>query len=225
MFMIHGAPMKFLPATTLIAFLVAGAAHAATLTGTFSFTVYNYDSAGDRANAFASSAVLANIGARQNLISDSFTYTGALSFGTTGPNTTTIGQWLATGGGTVSGLDSTVANRQLSNGGYRATSFFVVTAQFAQGFDATITHDDGISVFDDGTQLATFAQPTTVRTTIANGFDGGAWSLFYVAANGNPSILRVTGDDLPTPVPVPAALPLMLAGLGALSLLRRRKPA
>ncbi|MCU0906023.1 MAG: VPLPA-CTERM sorting domain-containing protein [Rhodobacteraceae bacterium] len=216
--------MKLLSVAALIATLVTGAAQAATLTGTFGITVYNYNSDGNAANAHASSAVLANIATRTNVISDSFTYTGALNFAVTAAQDapTTIGQWLATAGGTVSGLDSTVANRQLSLSGYRATSFFVITAAFANGFNATIRHDDGISVFDDGAQIATFAQPTTARTTIANGFDGGAWSLFYVAANGNPSILQVEADQQPTPVPVPAALPLLAAGLGALAFFRRR---
>ncbi len=212
--------MKFLSLAALAATLVTGVAQAATLTGTFTITAYNYDSAGNSANAYASSAVLADIGSRTNVISDTFTYSGALFFGT--PAQQTIGAWLGTGGGTVSGLDAAVANRQLSGGGYRSTSFFVITATFADGFNATIRHDDGISVFDDGTQIATFARPTTARTTVANGFDGGQWSIFYVAANGNPSILEVDVDRQPSPVPVPAAMPLLLAGLGGLALVRRR---
>lgn len=212
--------MKFLSIAALVAGLAGGAAHAATLTGTFNITAYNYDSLGNDANSYASSGVLANIGARANVISDTFTYTGALSFGT--PAQQTVGTWLGTGGGTVSGLDTALAGRTLSSSGYRSTTFFVITAAFATGFNATINHDDGVSVFDDGAQIATYAQPTTERTTIANGFNGGAWSLFYVAANGNPSILRVNADVQPTPVPVPAALPLLAVGLGALSVLRRR---
>jgi hypothetical protein len=212
--------MKFLSVAALIATLVAGAAQAATLTGTFNITAYNYDSQGNNANSYASAAVLSTIGSRANLVSDSFTYTGALSFGT--PAQQTVGAWLGTGGGTVTGLDATLAGRQLSSGHYRSTTFFVITAAFVDGFNATITHDDGISVFDDGVAIRTRPAPTTAVNTVANGFNGGAWSLYYVAANGNPSILVVDADRQPTPVPVPAALPLLAAGLGAFAFFRRR---
>ena len=200
----------------------ASAADAATLNGTFTIDIYQTTNA----TTAESRAEKSNIGPGNFL--DTITYEGDLDFGTfDGSDATTIAGWLATGGGSVIGLDAIVGALQLSKpsigSGTATATFFDIYGLFASGFDSIVRHDDGVSVFDGGTVIAASAAPTTVKNTAANGFDGGTWNLLYVATNGDPSVLRVTGEDLPTTViPVPAGLPLLLTALGGFALFRRR---
>ncbi|WP_425038560.1 VPLPA-CTERM sorting domain-containing protein [Primorskyibacter sp. S187A] len=213
-------------ASALCAFAMP--AVAATLSGTFSVDIYqrtNATSAEARADA-------ANLLAADTVFLETITYTGQIDFGTRNmDDSTTIEDWLNTGvGGSFTPLSSTTAALQLSRPNIRQGSatvtFFDFTATFLSGFDSVIRHDDGITAYDDGVAYATRANPTSVVNTNATGFDGGDWRLLYAATNGDPSILKVTGSDLPdpfiAPVPLPAGLPLLLAGLGGLALLRRR---
>ncbi|MBT8460225.1 MAG: VPLPA-CTERM sorting domain-containing protein, partial [Boseongicola sp.] len=86
--------------------------------------------------------------------------------------------------------------------------------------DFVIDHDDGIAVGDDGVRIGRNDGPTVERTTKVFGFDGGEFSLLYVATNGDPSVLRVNGDL--APIPLPATLPLLLVGMGGLAMMRRK---
>jgi len=212
----------YLASGALALALSAGAASAATLSGTFTINIYQ----STMVDAAQSAATLANVAASTFL--DSIVYNGDLDFATSAGNSTTIGSWLATGvGGTVFGLNPLVAALQQSKAdigaGTATTTFYDIVGVFTSGFNSMISHDDGISVFDDGVLFATSAAPTSVITTAANGFDGGTWRLIYAATNSDPSVLKVTGNNLPTPVPVPAAGLLLLGALGGLAFWRRRK--
>ncbi len=219
---------KSLSTTVVVAFALAAPAAAATLNGTFDISIYQRDNT----NATQAAATQANLIAATAF--ETITYTGDLSFGTflnSGPteDDTTIGSWLASGGGIVSGLSLLTAGRQLSTDDINTTpatartTYFDIVGIFSQGFDSVIAHDDGISVFDDGSEIANSQAPTNVRNTNVGGFNGGQFRIIYAATNGDPSVLRVTGDNLPSTVPVPAALPLLLVGLGGFAALRRRR--
>lgn len=245
--------------------LLAGAASAATISGSWTVTAVNVVGT-DKENSKATYANLEN--AFNNAVNgvtghsyDVFGYQGKLSFGTfDGSDSTTISDWLGTGEmGTVDGLDADFGALQLSkpdiiNGDATTTFFYFYDDGFESGplddddfqqlaFAASaplsqspnigalpsceadsggsysagtlsITHDDGMFVCGAGG----FAGPNSKRTTVLD-YGGGYFDMIYVATNGDPSILNV---DL-EPVPLPAGLPLLLAGLGGFALLRRRQ--
>lgn len=210
---------SLLSAAAMAAALVTSA-DASTLRGIFDIDIYHRTNV-NRAQSHA---------APENLTGyvDTIRYNGDLSFATRAGSRSTIGSWLATGNGTVTGLDASTARLKLSKGNIRrgtaTTTYFDIRGVFREGFNSMIRHDDGIRLFDDGVVVVSDSNPQRVDNTAARGFDGGLWRLIYVATNSDPSILRVTGKDLPTaaPVPVPASLPLLLAGLGGIALLRRK---
>lgn len=216
--------LKSIMLAAVAASTIAGAASAATLTGTFNVRAVNVQGI----NSSASQATTSNfIAARlASNPEDLFTYTGALNFGTfDGTDATTIGDWLATGSGVVDGLDPTIAGLQLSkpniNNGTATTTFFnfIMTDLLGPVTRFVVNHDDGVALFDDGVRIGGFNGPNSQRTTTVTGFDGGSFALLYVATNGDPSVLRISA------VPLPASLPLLLAGLGGLAFLRRRARA
>jgi hypothetical protein len=218
--------------------VVAGAA---TLNGNFTVSavnVTNLDSAESQATWANYQAALAGTlgvgGANPASVTsqDSFTYTGNLDFRVDTGNQNDpykISTWLGTAGGVVSGLDGLFGDLQLSksniDNGTAITTFFLFTldAILSPG-SFTVTHDDGITIFDDGVALlGGNIGPTAQVTSNVAGFNGGVFSLLYVATNGNPSILEV--DTTAAPVPLPAGGLLLLSGLGAMAFARRRRAA
>ncbi|MCB1314060.1 MAG: VPLPA-CTERM sorting domain-containing protein [Sedimentitalea sp.] len=162
----------------------------------------------------------------------SVSFTGALHFdtdtsGANPPDTTTINQWLTSKGGSYTelggGFDEnlTISSEGIINDTALTTWFEFLGV--GQAFTFDVTHDDGFCFYDSGTTELCAPDPTSVAQTLGGNYSGGVFQLVYAATNGDPSVLRVDGEGSLSAVPLPAGLPLLLAGIGGLALLRRRK--
>lgn len=210
-------------ATTAV--LIAGAASAVPLSGTFTIDIYQRLDA----TYLEAHATEANLAAPDTVLLETISYTGSLWFGTYDPtDATTIGEWLSTSPDGVYSVSAATGALQLSSpdidAGTSTTTFFDIVGTFTDGFTLLVDHDDGMTAFDDGVQIASHAGPTTVITTPVNGFDGGEFRMIYAASNGDPSVLMVDAQStVIDTVPLPAGLPLLLTGFAGLALLRRRR--
>lgn len=209
-----------------VAFVSAAvSAQAATLGGTFKVTAVNVQNITGTASQATEGNYLAALGVAANP-RDEFTYTGLLDFGTFDETDgTTIAGWLGAG---ATGLDDAFGKLQLSkpdigNGTATTTFFFFDRFGPLTAGEFTVKHDDGMAIFDDGVLLGGTLGPTVQVTTNVTGFDGGAFSLLYVATNGDPSVLHV--ETTATPVPLPAPVALLIAGVAGLGLVARRRKA
>lgn len=89
---------------------------------------------------------------------------------------------------------------------------------------AVLTHDDGVSLFNittsSGNLIPGNAGPTVATATALPTLTAGqTYQLWYVAANGAPSVLRLEATPA---IPEPATWMLLLVGFGAVGVAARR---
>jgi hypothetical protein len=223
------------------ALLSAGvAAHADILNGSYSVTVSEGLTGG---NGFSTTSGNPFSGA--NTASAAFTYTGPLNFdntaaengpGTSGDTNSSFGFSLSniggyTGAGTVAFNSQTIAD-------FSTLPLFLASSGSASSFDygsyytidlgvlgagtiLSITHDDGVSLYQGSTEVGSSAAgATSVTTDVINVITTGDTILRYARENGTPSILEV--NQL-APAPEPSGIALLGTSLlGFVGVVRKR---
>jgi len=110
-----------------------------------------------------------------------------------------------------------------SAGGFQYGTFFTIDlGVLGAGSVLTITHDDGASIYQNGTREGTTISAPTDRVTETVTLTSTADTiLYYARENGTPSVLELSGTFVP--VPEPASIGLFVAGLLGLGWISRRE--
>jgi hypothetical protein len=146
----------------------------------------------------------------------SFAYSGAFAFANLSQATDLMSNWIP---------DIGLPALQMSSATFNRASLFEFTFTLSADLTgAVLTHDDGVSLFNittnSGNLIPGNAGPTVATATALPTLTGGqTYQLWYVAANGAPSVLRLEATSA---IPEPATWMLLLVGFGAVGVAARR---
>jgi hypothetical protein len=140
----------------------------------------------------------------------------------------TVGNWLASSSATIL-MENTpgTLTSQMDNNSQGTLISFTGNVTVTHNEMFTVTHDDGLTLIIGGLNLGFNPGPTAPTTTTATypGPSGNfPFQLVYGECCEGPAVLQV---DLPftATVPEPETYALMLAGIGALGFVARRRRA
>jgi hypothetical protein len=178
----------------------------------------------------------------------SFTFTGPIAFKTNAQAGNTMGDFFASGGGTISNFTSSLSLNAfnatvMSASGDTIDTYLQILGSYygSPGTIGTISHDGGASFYSGNPGSYTGSQTCPTQTLGADYCSPGEigevldtfalsgtgltnFDLIYVSANGGPSNLNFSiSVAAPVPVPEPFSLALLGVGLVGLSVTRRRK--
>ena len=119
-------------------------------------------------------------------------------------------------------------NTSLSASGYQYSSFFEITGTYsaASSVNASITHDDGFSIYIDGVLLAADPGPTTaVKTSFVLDQGTHTFLIDYVTDNGTPSVFNFDAPSatLQAAVPEPSTWAMMILGFMGVGFMAYRR--
>lgn len=211
-------------------------AAAAIMSGNFAMTVRTGETNGAGFNAVQGANPFTG-----TVASASFTYTGSLNFDlnqaqnsnntgdlnsaffATATNAGAPGYGISGYGGAGNFVDANANYASLagflaasaSASGYNWGSLYTINlGSLLAGTVLTITHDDGVSVYQGATRIGTTTAGPTSRITESVTLGAtGVTTLYYSRQNGSPSVLIVDAVG-PRPIEVPEPMSLALLGLG-----------
>ena len=201
------------------------------MTGSFGIDVYHITQGSDGAIGDANQQAVAATVALYGSAIYSGTYTGDIKFTEPTGGTNQILAFLLSASGSLSG-NTTPLLTDLSTANFRDTTLIVLTGNTGSTtLGGTITHDDGIGLYNPGLITPSAdSKPTTAEGTNYSGLLG-AWTLYYIESNGLPAVLdfEVSSQSAPNETPLPAAAwmfgSVLAGGAGVARWRKRRKAA